>query len=86
MQIIKKNGSLQDFDKAKLERTITAASDSILQRMNSSDASFLAEKVEEKINSIRADKTSSFEIFAIVLYVLKSEGFAPVADSYYNGA
>ena len=85
MQVIKKNGSLQEFDKTKLERTIMGASDSIKQRLNSSDVQFLSENIERIIKSIRENNTSSYEVFAVVLYVLKTEGFVDVANSYYKG-
>jgi transcriptional repressor NrdR len=85
MKIIKKNGSIQDFENVKLEQSITRASDDIKQPMNRADVKRTIVRVEQIIKALREDNTSAYEVFAVTIHVLNEEGFCAVADAYFKG-
>ena len=85
MKIIKKDGRLQDFEINKISHSISSASDDIGQPLNEADVNNISENVETTIKKIRTDNTSSYEVFAVVLDILRKEGFNPLANAYFKG-
>jgi transcriptional repressor NrdR len=85
MNIIKKNGVIQEFDSSKMCQSISRASDDVSQPLNDSDLKHICSTVQKVIKGIRKDNTSAYEVFAIVIHVLNHEGFHDVARSYFKG-
>ncbi len=86
MKIIKKNGSIQEFDSNKLCTSITRSAEDIGVYMNQSDLNLITDDVKHKLEILNRKETSSYEIFGLTLQLLIEEGFKDVAFSYLNGS
>ncbi len=82
MQVIKKNGRLQDFQLEKIERSMSGASDDIEQPLNESDIHLLSDKINKEIHKNDKDKIKFSDIRKIVVDTLIEMGFDDVAESY----
>ena len=86
MQVIKKNGHVQELNIVKIERSIKNAATDISYNLNESDINILVKDVVNKIKFIRKDgsNTSSYEIQAIINEKLVQDGFNQIADSFIS--
>ncbi|MGG7178530.1 ATP cone domain-containing protein [Clostridium paraputrificum] len=85
MNIIKKDGRIQEFDKGKIFTSIDNASrdvDGIV--LNESDIKILVEDIVKTIGDLREDgsPSSSYEIIGIMIEILKRDGFDSIAKSF----
>ncbi|MEQ8153594.1 MAG: ATP cone domain-containing protein [Clostridiaceae bacterium] len=86
MQVIKKNGHVEELNIVKIERSIKNAATDISYNLNESDINILVKDVVNKIKFIRKDgsNTSSYEIQAIIIEKLVQDGFNQIADSFIS--
>lgn len=86
MNIIKKSGRVEEFDISKVRRSVSNASIEINQPMTDSDLKVIENEVLKILKDLKREKTSSYEIFSIVLNVLKKLNFNAVGKAYFNGS
>lgn len=87
MNIIKKDGKIQDFNEKKIYTSILNASTDVSNTgLNESDLKVLVSDVIRRLNVIRKDgnPTSSYEVKGIIVSVLLSNGFTDVCKSYIH--
>lgn len=82
MLIIKKNGSKEEFNREKLKISIINASFDAKTPMTEGDANMIVKGIEHEILSIRKDNTSSYEVFALTIEILKKYRFLSVVREY----
>lgn len=85
MQIIKKDGRLQEFDEKKIFTSVDNASRDVSTIvLNESDIKVLVADIIKQINIIRKDgtPTSSYEVTGVMIQVLKRDGFNEVIKSF----
>ena len=85
MNIIKKDGRIQEFDISKIKTSIRNASRDVEGlNLNTSDLNIMSEDIKEKIKRIRKDgsDTSSYEVIGIVCDVLNKDGFGVLQKVY----
>jgi transcriptional regulator NrdR family protein len=86
MKLIKKNGSVQEFEVVKLEQSILRSSDDLEQPLNTGDVKYIIGRIESVLKSIRGEgNTSAYEVFAVAIHVLNEEGFQAIAYNYFKG-
>ncbi|GAA0121787.1 MAG: hypothetical protein KID00_01415 [Clostridium argentinense] len=86
MKIIKKDGRVEKFDINKIKNTVSKASDEAKIPLTEGDLASLCRAIESKLKSMNKDITSSYEVFGLIIIMLKQEGFSKVADGYCKGA
>lgn len=86
MKIIKKNGRIEEFDGSKIKRSVLNASSGINEILTDSDLKVIENEVLNTLKIINREETSSYEIFAIVLNVLKKLEFNDVGKAYFKGS
>lgn len=86
MKIIKKKGHKEDFNTNKVKRSILNASKEINQTLSDSDLNIIETEVLKKLKLLNREVTSSYEVFAIILYVLKELGFDKIGETYFKGS
>lgn len=86
MKIIKKNGRVEKFEINKIKSTVSKASDDVKQPLTEGDLTSICRAIENKLKSMNRDLTSSYEVFGLIIIILKQEGFSKVADGYCKGA
>lgn len=86
MKIIKKNGRIEEFEVNKIKSTVSKASDDARQPLTQGDLTSLCRSIESKLKSMNRDLTSSYEVFGLIIIILKQEGFNKIADGYCKGA
>ena len=86
MEIIKKKGHKEEFNISKVRQSVLSASNEINQTLSDADLNVIEKEVLKKLTSLNRGLTSSYEVFAIVLYVLKELGFNKVGDTYFKGS
>lgn len=84
MLIIKKNRKSEEFDMEKLKTGIINASLDAKTPLNEADANLLTKEIFTKIKALRNDNTSSYEVFAVTIEVLKSNKFKSILEQYVN--
>ena len=84
VQVIKKDGRLQELDQSKIEVSILNATRGQKALLNESDAKIIAEDVVSCIKEFRGEEynTSSYEITGVVISILDRDGFDDVIRSY----
>ncbi len=84
MQVIKKDGRVQELDKEKIRISILNSSNGTEKILNESDINILVKDIFEKIVFLRTDygNTSSYEIIGIIIEVLKRDGFDMIISSF----
>lgn len=84
MQVIKKDGRLQELDSNKIKTSILNATTGTKAILNESDINILTKDIVKKMESIRSEygNTSSYEIIGFVIEILKKDGFDEVISSY----
>lgn len=86
MDIIKKNGRIEQFNISKIKRSILNASSEINQPLADADLNIIEKEVLNILKELKREKTSSYEVFAIVLNVLNNLNFNAVGKAYFNGS
>ena len=86
MNVIKRDGRIQELDIEKLRLSILNASIDSKNILNESDLKILSDELIGVIKELRGKDgyTSSYEITAVTLYVLKKQGFNDIAREYMN--
>lgn len=85
VDIIKKDGRLQKFDKNKIFVSLENASRDVEEViLNGSDIKILVEDICNRLDNIREDGTpsSSYEIIGVIIDVLKEDGFTSVVKAF----
>ncbi|EKY22484.1 ATP cone domain-containing protein [Clostridium celatum] len=84
MNVIKKNGRIQNFDESKIKVSILNASSSGSSLLNESDIKIIVEDVTKLLEKLRGSEqnTSSYEIMGAIINILKRDGFDEVISSY----
>lgn len=84
MQVIKKDGRLQDLEANKIKVSILNATGETEALLNESDINILVKDIIKAIENLRSEygNTSSYEIIGVVVDVLKRDGFEEVVSSY----
>ena len=82
MIVIKRNGSRQEFDEAKIRSSIEITSDEIKQPMSSGDLNYAVKAIVKRIKEGGRDEVRSRDIHMIVVGELICEGFYDVAKAY----
>ena len=84
MQVIKKDGRLQELDANKIKISILNATSGTKALLNESDIKIIVKDIIKIIEDLRSEygNTSSYEIVGVVVEVLKREGFDDVISSY----
>ena len=84
MNVMKKNGRIQNFDERKIKVSILNASSSGSSLLNESDIKIIVEDVTKLVEKLRGSEknTSSYEIMGAIINILKRDGFDEVISSY----
>ena len=84
MDVIKRDGRVQELDKEKIRISILNSSSNTNQMLNESDIIILVKDIVEKLVHLRTGygNTSSYEIMGTVIDVLKRDGFDMIISSY----
>ena len=77
MQVIKKDGRLQELDANKIKISILNATSGTKALLNESDIKIIVKDIIKIIEDLRSEygNTSSYEIVGVVVEVLKRDGF-----------
>ena len=86
MNIIKKNGRVEEFDISKIKQSLLNVSAEINEPFTDGDIKIVESEVLNILKIINRGETSSYEIFAIVLHALKKLNFNDVGKSYFKGS
>lgn len=83
MNIIKKDGRIEEFKIEKLSTSLSNAANDLNLTLNKSDIKIITEDVEKTIKSIRShEATSSYEVVGILISTLKNEKFSEILKAY----
>lgn len=84
MQIIKKDGRVEEFNSRKIKTSIENSANEVGVLLNESDLTVLVKDVESKLLKVREKEllTSSYEVIGVIFSVLKRDGFNSVLKSY----
>ncbi|MBM6838437.1 hypothetical protein H9X78_07355 [Clostridium saudiense] len=84
MQVIKKDGRLQELEANKIKVSILNATSETKALLNESDVNVLVKDIIKAIENLRSEygNTSSYEITGVVVDMLKRDGFEDVVSSY----
>ncbi|WP_291651424.1 ATP cone domain-containing protein [Clostridium sp.] len=84
MNIIKKDGRLEEFNIRKVKTSIENAAGDSESMLNESDLNILVDDVEKLLLKIRKDTlvTSSYEVIGAIFEILKRDGFNNILRAY----
>ena len=84
MQVIKKDGRLQELEPDKIKISILNATSTSETILNESDIKIIVNDIVKTIEEQRVGNgnTSSYEIMGVVIDVLKRDGFSDVISAY----
>ena len=82
MKVLKRNGSLQDFDIEKIRYSIANASDSIRKPLTEGDLHALSKEVLGALGKKGEDTVRFDELHKLVVGALRDTGFYDVAQEY----
>ncbi|MCX7694653.1 MAG: ATP cone domain-containing protein [Caloramator sp.] len=82
MQVIKRDGTLQEFDINKIIKSLQAASDDVGEPLNESDLHNIAKDIENELKGLGKDEVSFEIIRKMIADILNKEGFKDVAKAY----
>jgi transcriptional regulator NrdR family protein len=85
MDLVKKDGRLQQFDISKIKQSILNASRDIHEPLTDADIKVIENEVLKVLKVLNEEKTSSYEILGIVLHTLNKLGFSKIGKVYLNG-
>ncbi|MCY0866729.1 MAG: ATP cone domain-containing protein [Aquificaceae bacterium] len=81
-QVIKRDGTLQEFDRSRIERAISKAFKAVGEPLEEGVLKDLCDEVIEKVLELKKDKVHVEEIQDIVEERLILHGFAKTAKAY----
>lgn len=86
MKIIKRNGTLEQFNLSKIRTSIENSAYDCSYSLNESDINLLQKSINERINSLHIPGRccSSLEVRIIIYEELKRNNFVKVAHSYLD--
>lgn len=88
VQVIKKDGRLQELDPSKIRTSILNATSESKSLLNESDVNVIVKDIVKKIEYLRSEygNTSSYEIIGVIIDTLEKDGFGDVVLAYvgYN--
>lgn len=83
MNIIKKNGRIEEFKKDKIKVSIENAAKDSATMLNNSDVELLVSDIMKTLKKLRGDgDTSSYEVSGVVLHILNKNKFDDILNSY----
>ncbi|NEU04324.1 ATP cone domain-containing protein [Clostridium senegalense] len=83
MNIIKKNGRIEELKKDKIKVSIENAAKDSASMLNNSDVELLVSDIMKTLKELRGDgDTSSYEISGVVLHTLNKNKFDDILNSY----
>ncbi|MDR5588587.1 MULTISPECIES: ATP cone domain-containing protein [Clostridium] len=86
MNIIKKNGRIEEFQMSKIRQSILNASEEVTEPLSDAELKLIEKEVNNILCKLNRTETSSYEVFAICLNVLKELGFKAICKSYLEGS
>ncbi|WP_315081664.1 ATP cone domain-containing protein [uncultured Clostridium sp.] len=86
MNIIKKSGRIEEFQISKVRQSILNASEEVREPLSDAELKLIEKEVDNILSKLNRTETSSYEVFAICLNVLKELGFKAVCKSYLEGS
>ncbi len=87
MDVIKKNGRVQPFNREKIEISVTNAGLDIKERLSERDARVITDDVVKKLKDMRGEdgRTSVYEIRILAAKAIQENGFDKIARHYFLG-
>lgn len=82
MKVLKRDGSYQEFNIAKIKLSIASASDELKQPLTLSDLEILSKDIYRELKLLNKDIVTSNEIYGIVYNTLNTSGFNKIAERY----
>ena len=84
MEVVKKNGSIQDFDIEKIKTSLINCKCAANCSMTEGYINAISTRFKKVLSEVMKDRTqtSTYEIRAIVHHVLVENGFKDVAKAY----
>ncbi|WP_061996714.1 ATP cone domain-containing protein [Clostridium sp. ATCC 25772] len=83
MNIIKKNGRIEELKKDKIKVSIENAAKDSATMLNNSDVELLVSDIMKTLKKLRRDgDTSSYEVSGVVLHILNKNKFDDILNSY----
>ncbi|GAA0126636.1 hypothetical protein UT300019_25390 [Clostridium sp. CTA-19] len=83
MNIIKKDGRIEELKKDKIKVSIENAAKDSATILNNSDVELLVSDIMETLKKLREDgNTSSYEVSGVVLHTLNKNKFGDILNSY----
>ena len=86
MEIIKIDGRIEEFNISKIKHSVLNASTEINEPLTASDLKIIEKEVFSILQVLGRERTSSYEIFAIVVKILNKMGFKGVCKAYLRGS
>lgn len=84
MRVIKRNNTIDIFNPSKIRQSILNASNSSGILITDMELEYLTREITRKLNKIRYEDTSSYEIYGIVIEVLKYHNYTNIYNQYIN--
>ncbi|MBU3196584.1 ATP cone domain-containing protein [Clostridium algidicarnis] len=84
MKVIKKNGRIEDFDEKKLGTSILNAALDSKTNLTQGDINNITKEIYTELKKFRNKETSSYELFALTITILKNQGFKNLAKEYVS--
>ncbi len=86
MNIIKKNGRIEEFKISKVRQSILSASEEVTEPLSDAELKLIEKEVNNILSKLNRTETSSYEVFGICLNALNELGFKSVCKSYLQGS
>ncbi len=86
LQVYKRDGRLEDFNHEKLLTSLINTGRDMQFTLNQRETELMIQDVENAIVSLRGKNgiTSTYEIAAILMNILRSVGYSKLAYTYYQ--
>lgn len=82
MDLIKKDGRIQEFDMSKIKQSILNSANEIDEPLTNSDLKVIESEIINILKVLNRENTSSYEIFAIIFNALNKLGFSKISKAY----
>ncbi|AOR24547.1 ATP cone domain-containing protein [Clostridium taeniosporum] len=86
MNIIKKTGRIEEFQTSKIRQSLLSASQEATEPLSDAELKLIEKEINNILSKLNKTETSSYEVFAICLNVLKELGFKAICKSYLEGS
>jgi len=86
LRVYKRSGRIETFDNHRLITSLLNTGYDMNFTLNQRESELLVEEIKDKIIDIRGEDglTSTFEIRALVTYILRKRGYSDLAYHYYK--